>query len=277
MDGGDRAGEVLRFSLYLNPNFEELRVGGQRTLREIPESLLEAAIEATHPTGPWKVTKTACGLIAAFTLESDALALLNTPLAETLGGPVQVARFSTKDPRYKQAVVLRDVPWAVPVQEVKTALEQQGIFPLTIERIRQNIKIEVTDPIQYEDLLLRGVDFFGAARFVAIPERWRSTVMTRNMNQHESIIQCYRCQGFWHIAANCQQLPRCVRCGGGHSVDTCSRPRHEPVCCHCSGPHHAAYRHCPVRLQLAAATPVTLNLVAPGKSSRPPWLPDDNV
>lgn len=119
---------------------------------------------------------------------------------------------------------------------------------------------QVLDACQYELLLSQGLDFFGAARFSALPERvnwWRSTTANgvngsyqlgvipgnpaegSNSQQSDGVLQCYRCQGFWHVAANCRHLPRCVRCGEPHSVEFCSRPRNNPVCCHCSGPHHA--------------------------------------
>lgn len=255
MDGGDGGDKELCYSLYINPNLEEIK--DSESNKEVPAALLEEAIRATNPLGPWRVTKTFCGLLAAFTFEADSTALLNTPLAESLGCPVQVARLSSKDSRHKQALLLRDIPWAVPLQEIRNTLEHQGIYPVNIERIRQNVKIELTDPLQYENLLRHGLDFLGATRFSAVPDRWRTSLLARQpfttleQAQQESIIQCYRCQGFWHIAANCREMPRCVRCGGAHSVETCPRPRHEPVCCHCSGPHHAAYRHCPVRLQLS--------------------------
>lgn len=87
-------------------------------------------------------------------------------------------------------------------------------------------------------LISQGLNFFDAARFVAIPERWyRNTTA-----ETDSVLQCYRCQGFWHVAANCRHLPRCVRCGESHGVEFCLRPRNNPICCHCSGAHHAAYK-----------------------------------
>lgn len=128
---------------------------------------------------------------------------------------------------------------------------------------------QVFDASHYEALLRQGLDFFEVARFNAIPERWwrngscggtacSSCIPSRyslapgndggnipeayqeNVSQTaDSVLQCYRCQGFWHVAANCRHLPRCVRCGEPHSVEFCPRPRNNPICCHCSGPHHA--------------------------------------
>ncbi|XP_011705928.1 PREDICTED: CCHC-type zinc finger protein CG3800-like [Wasmannia auropunctata] len=145
-------------------------------------------------------------------------------------------------------------------------------------RISQPYKIvdismmhKVFDAGHYEALLRQGLDFFEVARFNAVPERWwrggggcggtacgsfgipsryaspgndgnntTPEAYQENLSQTaDSVLQCYRCQGFWHVAANCRHLPRCVRCGEPHSVEFCPRPRNNPICCHCSGPHHA--------------------------------------
>ncbi|XP_071570834.1 uncharacterized protein [Temnothorax nylanderi] len=253
---------------------------------ELLRSHLEEAIAASEPLSTWRVSETPCGLIAAFVRENDAEKLLQRgDLARVFGGPVQVARFSARDSRYRQAVLLRDVPWAIPLQDINSALAKQGIIAGNVERSRQFVRVEVFDAGHYEALLRQGLDFFEVARFNAVPERWwrgggaacssgipsRYTPGNDGGNVPEayqdtvsqaadSVLQCYRCQGFWHMAANCRHLPRCVRCGEPHSVEFCPRPRNNPICCHCSGPHHAGYRQCPVRLQLSNATPVSITL-----------------
>ncbi|XP_018060415.1 PREDICTED: uncharacterized protein LOC108695165 [Atta colombica] len=252
---------------------------------ELLRTHLEEAIAASEPLSMWRVSETPCGLIAAFVRENDAEKLLQRgDLARVFGGPVQVARFSARDSRYRQAVLLRDVPWAIPLQDINSALAKQGIVAGNVERSRQFVRVEVFDAGHYEVLLRQGLDFFEVARFNAVPERWwRGTACSfgipsryandgnnipqayqENISQTDSVLQCYRCQGFWHVAANCRHLPRCVRCGEPHSVEFCPRPRNNPICCHCSGPHHAGYRQCPVRLQLSNATPVSITLSTSG-------------
>ncbi|KAG7198689.1 hypothetical protein KM043_001687 [Ampulex compressa] len=245
---------------------------------ELLKSNLEAAIRLCNPSGNWRVSKTSRGLIAAFVREIDADKLLQRgDLARSFGGPVQVARFSARDSRYRQAVLLRDVPWAVHLEDVNSALRKQGISAGSVERYRQHVRVEVLEAGHYEVLLRQGLDFFGAARFCAVPERcWRNiggggpaqvlpagrnpSAEASNLQSYDGVLQCYRCQGFWHVAANCRHLPRCVRCGEPHSVEFCPRPRNSPICCHCSGPHHAGYRQCPVRLQLSNSTPISITL-----------------
>ncbi|XP_014209130.1 uncharacterized protein LOC106639848 [Copidosoma floridanum] len=249
----------------------------------LPRANLEDAILAVEPQGPWHVSETHCGLLAGFGREADADKLLQyADLASIFEGPVQVARFYDRDTRYRQALLLRDVPWAIQLQDLSSALARQGIATGSVERLRHYIRVEVLDPSQYELLLRQGLDFFGVARFCAVPERWwrggpqspfspdappnqqpqQQQQPNQQSNAQDDVLQCFRCQGFWHVAANCRHLPRCVRCGEPHSVEFCPRPRNNPVCCHCAGPHHAAYRQCPVRLQLLNATPVSLTLSA---------------
>lgn len=55
----------------------------------------------------------------------------------------QVARFSARDSRYRQAVLLRDVPWAIPLQDINSALAKQGIIAGNVERSRHLVRVEV--------------------------------------------------------------------------------------------------------------------------------------
>ncbi|XP_053982766.1 uncharacterized protein LOC128878519 isoform X1 [Hylaeus volcanicus] len=283
-DSGTRVSgqEEFTCSLYIS---RAVGVGPQGQVQgtqggELVRSNLEEVIRASDPLAAWHVSETPCGLIAAFAREADAEKLLQRgDLARVFDGPVQVARFSAKDSRYRQAVLLRDVPWAIPLQDINSALSKQGIATGSVERWRQYIRVEVLDAGHYELLLRQGLDFFGAARFGVIPERWcrgatgsvggslqagpgmvGNLLESTNLQTGDGVLQCYRCQGFWHMAANCRHLPRCVRCGEPHSVEFCPRPRNNPICCHCFGPHHAGYRQCPVRQQLSNATPISITL-----------------
>lgn len=81
-----------------------------------------------------------------------------------------------------------------------------------------------------------------------------------NTTNTKSINYCCRCQGFWHTSSSCQNQMRCVRCGENHVVEYCPRNRSNPICCNCGGTHHAAYRFCPVRLQLLKSTQISFTL-----------------
>jgi hypothetical protein len=66
------------------------------------------------------------------------------------------------------------------------------------------------------------------------------------------ITQCYYCQQFGHIWANCKQPPKCVWCGGGHLHKECREKENvdsKPTCCNCKledgeKPHCSNYGGC---------------------------------
>ncbi|KAF2881988.1 hypothetical protein ILUMI_24169 [Ignelater luminosus] len=204
-------------------------------------------------SGKIRLQKTFCGIIVAFTKEDDADKVMKLPLQNIFSGPVQVARFQTGEYRFRQNVIIKDVPWCISNIEIHHALKRQGIMAGRIMRTRAHIKIEVLNALDMHRLIEEGLNFFNYTSFSAVPEN--------SVTQGEpDIIQCFKCQGFWHTSTHCRQMPRCVRCGDNHDVEYCPRPRNAPICCHCGGPHHAAYKMCPVRLQHINSTYVGFQL-----------------
>ena len=59
-------------------------------------------------------------------------------------------------------------------------------------------------------------------------------------------MRCQKCQGYGHIAANCRRQVKCVRCGQGHSWESCPVKDDvtQAVCVNCKGRHSAAYKGC---------------------------------
>jgi hypothetical protein len=66
------------------------------------------------------------------------------------------------------------------------------------------------------------------------------------------LTQCYNCQQFGLVWANCKQPPRCLWCGGGHLHRECSEKMNTEStksCCNCTlvegeKPKPASYRGC---------------------------------
>ena len=64
------------------------------------------------------------------------------------------------------------------------------------------------------------------------------------------LTQCYNCQQFGHVWANCKQPPRCLWCGGDHCHKECPEKENNnssPSCCNCKltegeRPHPANFR-----------------------------------
>ncbi|KAL0272269.1 UNVERIFIED_CONTAM: hypothetical protein PYX00_005310 [Menopon gallinae] len=258
-------------SLYISPVAEQdslVKVNDEENScnkQTIGIKQLQALLKSYKLVGKWNILKTSCGFLISFTNEVDADHVIGKNISGIFG-PMQIVRLHGRRSLLRQAVFLREVPWAIQLNDLKEALVRQGITSARVERKRHHVRVEVCEPEHYETLLRRGLNFFGVIRFQAIPDRgmrshhsWHDPTSTLSSDPN-FVLQCYRCQGFWHIAANCRHEVRCVRCGDHHSVQFCPRPRSNPICCHCSGPHHAAYRHCPVRLDLVNAVPVSLTL-----------------
>ena len=59
------------------------------------------------------------------------------------------------------------------------------------------------------------------------------------------VTMCYKCQGFGHMASNCPNQQRCLRCGEDHSVKDCKVQKQQIKCINCHGDHPAQYKGCP--------------------------------
>ncbi|KAJ1114786.1 hypothetical protein NDU88_003017 [Pleurodeles waltl] len=97
------------------------------------------------------------------------------------------------------------------------------------------------------------------------------TVTTEAPRGKRGPIMCYNCQRLGHTSTFCHQKPRCVRCGGEHTSNKCTRNREtEPaICANCTGNHPASYRGCPY-LQKAKKDEQRKQLPQPQKASRHP-------
>lgn len=76
-------------------------------------------------------------------------------------------------------------------------------------------------------------------------------VTLRPMRPSNSPTQCYRCQEYGHVSANCSMAVRCVKCGENHASSECASvqadsPRDVMQCCLCGMMGHpASFRGCP--------------------------------
>ena len=55
-------------------------------------------------------------------------------------------------------------------------------------------------------------------------------------------MQCFKCQAHGHIAANCDNMQRCPKCGEHHHVKDCNQ--YGSCCANCNGRHSVAYKGC---------------------------------
>jgi hypothetical protein len=64
-----------------------------------------------------------------------------------------------------------------------------------------------------------------------------------------NITQCYKCQGYGHIAVTCRKPHTCANCAKEHHSGSCPTPDDpsKHFCCNCKGKHRTWDRACPVR------------------------------
>lgn len=205
-------------------------------------------------TGKFKWKCVSCGIIAIFENQCDAERVLRLDMAKIFGGPVQIAALNASENRFRRYVIIKDVPWCISKKELANALKVQGIEYGEIVRNKSQVKIEVLNACHVERLRQEGLSFYNCATFSPV-------ILENAAEEHvnSEIIQCYKCQGFWHTANHCRNDIRCVRCGDNHSVECCPRPKNNPLCCNCGGNHHAAYKFCPVKLQLQNSVKVAFS------------------
>jgi hypothetical protein len=78
------------------------------------------------------------------------------------------------------------------------------------------------------------------------------SIKVESYKSQNALTQCYNCQKFGHVWANCKQLPRCLWCGGGHLHRDCPEKKNASstqACCNCQlaegeTTHPANYRGC---------------------------------
>ena len=62
------------------------------------------------------------------------------------------------------------------------------------------------------------------------------------------VTQCYKCQGFNHIAKDCKNAQKCLQCAGAHKSIECPDKNKDSLklkCSNCNGEHVASSKECP--------------------------------
>ena len=62
------------------------------------------------------------------------------------------------------------------------------------------------------------------------------------------VTQCYQCQGFNHVAKDCKNQVKCLRCAGSHKSTECPNKNQDNLvvkCANCKGDHASVSKDCP--------------------------------
>ena len=145
-------------------------------------------------------------------------------------------------PEKTHKVVAIGVHQTVSEDDIKTELAKSNIKINKVQRLKFNgqptrkVVIEFENEQDMKIALFSGI-YFGRIRIRC--ESYRTT---------PPVTQCYKCQGFNHIAKDCKKEQKCVRCAGAHKSTECpdkDKANLKPKCSNCNGDHVASYRECP--------------------------------
>lgn len=228
-------------------------------------------ITSCHSNGKWKkvsissieeqlkgvckstieIKETNCGIIVLFYDDDDFTRMTKMNLSKIFDTPIAVWNIPHTAPKLNNVILIRDIPWCVKIKEIEDVLRSHNIQPLHSSRIEDGIvRVVVKNSYTLPRLVREGFNFYNCINLPVFIEP----------HSQLDIIQCYRCQRFWHTAQYCPFFERCVRCGDKHDLKKCTRARNNPNCCLCGDAHHAAYKFCPVRIQHLNAVQVEMNM-----------------
>ena len=144
-------------------------------------------------------------------------------------------------PEKTHKVVAIGVHQTISEDDIKTELAKNNVKINKVQRLRFNGQPTRKVVIQFENeqdmkiALYSGI-YFGRIRIRC--ESYRTT---------PQVTQCYKCQGFNHIAKDCKNAQKCVRCAGAHKPTECPDKNKDSIklkCSNCNGEHVDSSKEC---------------------------------
>ena len=140
-------------------------------------------------------------------------------------------------------IVIKGVDLTINLDDIKENLTKLDIpfdrvtriTSLKTNRPTHLLKVSVTDHIKAKHLVEQRFKLFHLIR-LPLEYAHRATKPT----------QCTKCLTFGHTIRDCTRRLVCIRCGDGHSLKDCPKPRTEPRCANCGEGNVATYGGCKV-------------------------------
>ncbi|XP_029654657.1 uncharacterized protein LOC115228143 [Octopus sinensis] len=134
------------------------------------------------------------------------------------------------------AIILKNVPTWIEIEELEDFLKGKVKGKMTLEHFEKRgvrlpiIKLVTSDHGEAQSLVRLGLKI----GFSNVKAEW----------YRKPEVQCYRCQGFGHIARFCKNQEKCLFCSGTHAGTDC-KDSNMKKCVNCgSSSHLANYRGC---------------------------------
>jgi hypothetical protein len=151
--------------------------------------------------------------------------------------------------------VIRHLPSDTPAEDISNGLQDLGFSVISVRQMTANRQspeggsMKINLPLFLVTLCRNSTspEIFKLASLCHI------AIRVEAYRAQNSLTQCFNCQKFGHVWANCRQPPRCMWCGGGHLHKECPEAQNKensiPSCCNCTlkngeMPHPSNYRGC---------------------------------
>ncbi|KAJ3631965.1 hypothetical protein MTP99_013064 [Tenebrio molitor] len=131
---------------------------------------------------------------------------------------------------------LRAVFRTVPLDDVKSDLENQGLAPIKVTRMIST-RSKKPLPLILVEVLKDQKQIFQLRSVCHL------LITVERPHKKGTTAQCHRCQRFHHSQQHCRAHPMCVKCGDKHDSQACKKAKTVPD--NCGGAHTARYRGCP--------------------------------
>jgi hypothetical protein len=163
--------------------------------------------------------------------------------------------FFTFFPKSEKPVkaVLRHLPSNTPAKDISNGLVDLGFDVVSVNQMSSARRSpDGSHPITLPLFLVTLPRTQKSHEIFKLSSLCHICIKVEAYKSQSSLTQCYNCQQFGHVWANCKQPPRCLCCGGGHlhkDFPEKGKASSTPACCNCQlaegvKPHPANYRGC---------------------------------
>ena len=155
---------------------------------------------------------------------------------------VKVIKGINNVPEKAHKVVAIGVHQTISEDDIKTELAKNNVIIKKVQRLKFNGQPTRKVVIQFENEQDMKIALFSGIYF------GRMRIRCENYRTTPPVTQCYKCQGFNHVAKDSKNEQKCVRCAGAHKSTECPDKDKKSLklkCSNCKGDHVASSRDCP--------------------------------
>jgi hypothetical protein len=133
--------------------------------------------------------------------------------------------------------VLRHLPGNTPTKDISDGLVDLGFDDVSVKQMSSACwSSDGPSPITLPLFLVNPPRTKKSQEIFKLSSLCHICIKVEAYKSQTILTQCFNCQKFGHVWANCKQPPRCFWCGGGHLHKDClekGNASSTPACCNC--------------------------------------------